>query len=276
MPDQPNDLAPGVDVWAIQPPEHSSAAAGEAPPRRHRAARTDWRLGGRTVRRWREGTLAVALLSLGAALVLGALVDWFWDSPWAATGANLLLWVGMLVPIAWAFSRSRPVGLLRFRAIDLLYGVVLGALLRTSQGAIEGFDGSPAAFPSLTSIDGALAPTTLGFDVIAPVLVAPAIEEFFFRGVVLVSLYAVLRRPVGKATAGAVAVLISSALFVVVHGIGAGVGIAEVVSVSLLGLVCGLLVVLTGRLWGAVLVHAMYNATFVALALAGSVFAVAA
>lgn len=277
MPDQPNDLTPGVDVWAIQPPEPDSVPTdGAPPPRRHRTARTDWRLGGRTVLRWRETTLAVALLSLGAAVLGGALLDGRWDSPWAAAWATLLLWVGMLVPIVWAFGRSRPVGLLRFRAIDVLYGLALGGALRTTQGVLEGFAGSPPLFPTLTSIDGAIAPTTLVFDVIAPMFVAPTIEEFFFRGVVLISLYTVLRRPVGKAAAGTVAVLVSCALFVMVHGVGVGVGVPDAISVCLLGLVCGLLVMLSGRIWGAILVHATYNATFVVLALAGSVLGVSA
>jgi len=49
-----------------------------------------------------------------------------------------------------------------------------------------------------------------------------------------------------------------------------GLGVDEVISLSLLGLVCGLLVMLTGRIWPAILVHVVYNGTFVVLALAGT------
>ncbi|MDQ7878377.1 type II CAAX endopeptidase family protein [Microbacterium sp. QXD-8] len=278
MPDQPSDATPTVDVWAIQPPAAATADAnggdavvGEPAPQRSRRspheARTDWRLGGRTVLRWREALLAVALVSLGAAVLLGSLVAAVWDSPWAAASATAILWIGMLGPIVWAFTRSRPIGLLRLRAIDLLYGLVLGALLRTTQGWIEGLDGNAATLPTLLQVDGSWAFSTVALDVVAPVVVAPLVEEFFFRAVVLVALYTVLRRPFGKLTAGLVAALASTALFVLVHGISGDGDASGVVSLSLLGMVCALLVLLTGRIWGAVLVHAVYNASYVGLGL---------
>ncbi|MFB7884611.1 lysostaphin resistance A-like protein [Microbacterium sp. NPDC056057] len=277
MPDQPSDAAPTVDLWSLRPPAGSSAAvaAEEAPieeeaPRRSRRssheARTDWRLGGRTVFRWREGLLAIALISLGAGVLLGSLVAAVWDSPWAAASSTAIVWIGMLLPIVWAFTRSRPIGLLRVRAVDVLYGVVLGALLRTTQGWIEGLDGTPAEWPGLVQVGGSVPLSSVIFDVVGPVVVVPVVEEFFFRAVVLVSLYTVLRRPFGKLTAGLAAALGSTALFVVMHGISGAADVSEVVSLSLLGLVCALLVLLTGRIWGAVLVHVVYNGSYLALA----------
>lgn len=277
MPDQPSDAAPTVDLWSLQPPAGSSAAvaAEEAPieeeaPRRSRRssheARTDWRLGGRTVFRWREGLLAIALISLGAGVLLGSLVAAVWDSPWAAASSTAIVWIGMLLPIVWAFTRSRPIGLLQVRAVDVLYGVVLGALLRTTQGWIEGLDGTPAEWPGLVQVGGSVPLSSVIFDVVGPVVVVPVVEEFFFRAVVLVSLYTVLRRPFGKLTAGLAAALGSTALFVVMHGISGAADVSGVVSLSLLGLVCALLVLLTGRIWGAVLVHVVYNGSYLALA----------
>ena len=281
MPDQPSDAAPTVDLWSLQPPAGSSTevAAEPAPeedaaPRRSRRssheARTDWRLGGRTVYRWREGLLAIALISLGAGVLLGSLIAAVWDSPWTAASATAIVWIGMLLPVVWAFTRSRPIGLLRLRAVDALYGVVLGALLRTTQGWIEGLDGTPAEWPGLVQVGGSIPLSSMVVDVVGPVVVAPVVEEFFFRAVVLVSLYTVLRRPFGKLTAGMVAALGSTALFVVMHGISGAADVSGVVSLSLLGLACALLVLLTGRIWGAVLVHVVYNASYVALALLAS------
>ena len=281
MPDQPSDAAPAVDVWGIQPPsaddrDANGGEAGEGEPaqRRSRRAshqpRTDWRLGGRTVLRWREGLLAIALISLGVAVLAGSMIATVWQSPWAAASATVIVWIGMLVPVVWALSRSRPIGLLRVRALDVLYGLVLGGLLRTTQGWIEGLDGTPAALPTLTRIDGSWGFSTIALDIVAPVVLAPVVEEFFFRAVVLISLYTVLRRPFGKLTAGLVAALASTALFVVVHGISGGAAVSDVVSLSLLGVVCAALVLLTGRIWGAVLVHVVYNGSYVALALIGS------
>jgi len=277
VPDQPSDAAPTVDLWSLRPPAGSSAAvaAEEAPieeeaPRRSRRssheARTDWRLGGRTVFRWREGLLAIALISLGAGVLLGSLVAAVWDSPWAAASSTAIVWIGMLLPIVWAFTRSRPIGLLRVRAVDVLYGVVLGALLRTTQGWIEGLDGTPAEWPGLVQVGASVPLSSVIFDVAGPVVVVPVVEEFFFRAVVLVSLYTVLRRPFGKLTAGLAAALGSTALFVVMHGISGAADVSGVVSLSLLGLVCALLVLLTGRIWGAVLVHVVYNGSYLALA----------
>lgn len=280
MPDQPSDAAPVVDLWSLEPPAAAPAAGSEdearvsaeepAPRRSRRAAheaRTDWRLGGRTVYRWREGLLAIALISLGAGVLLGALVAAVWDSPWAAASATVIVWIGMLLPIGWAFTRSRPIGLLRVRALDVLYGLVLGALLRTTQGWLEGLGGTPAEWPVLVQVDGSVPFSTVVLDVVGPIVVAPVVEEFFFRGVLLVALYTVLRRPFGKLTAGLAAALGSTALFVVMHGISGTGDVSGVVSLSLLGLVCALLVLLTGRIWGAVLVHAVYNASYVGLAL---------
>ena len=67
-------------------------------------------------------------------------------------------------------------------------------------------------------------------------------------------------RPFGRLTAGLVALLVSTGLFVLVHGLDRSTLAAGcVLSLALLGLVCGLLVLLTGRIWGAVLVHVVFN-----------------
>ncbi|MEJ1156009.1 type II CAAX endopeptidase family protein [Microbacterium marmarense] len=235
-----------------------------------RAARTDWREGGRSVRRWRETTLAVAFLSLGFFALGAAAIDTLVDARWAPLASGVLLWIGMAVPIVWAFSRSRPAGLLRFRAVDLLYAVVLGVALRVVAGWIEVGLGGSGAFPRYTTLDGSLGSQWLVTDLLGPVLVAPLLEEFFFRAVLLVSVYTVLRRPVGRVAAGVTAVIVSSAVFMLVHAFTAQLGTSLILSIELVGLVCSLLVMLTGRIWGAVLVHLVFNASFVVLALVGT------
>ena len=249
---------------------HGLGATGYPRESSVRTPRTDWRLGGRTTLRWRSGLLAVALISVGASIVLGAGLQLLWRSPWAATVATGLVMIGMAVPVVVALRGSRPAGLLRFRPADLLFGLGLGLLLRLVQGLLESAAGGSNALPSFTRIDGRLAPMWPLVEVAAPVVLAPVIEEFFFRGVLLVAFYALLRRPVGAPAAGAVAVLVSTAAFVLGHGLGGRLPVDVVATLALLGLVCSLLVMLTGRIWGAVLVHATFNASFVALALAGT------
>ena len=238
---------------------------------RVRKRRTDWRLGGQTVRAWREGLLAIALISLGVTLLAGTLIDTLWESPFAATAALAVVWIGMLVPVVWALTRSRPIGLLRVRWLDLLYGVALALLLRLVQGwlavALSGVD----SLPSVTLVDGRLPTSWWLSEGVASIVIAAPLEEFFFRAVVLIALYSLMRRPFGKVTAGVVAGLASTAIFVAVHALtGVTLPVDQMVSLLLLGLTCAALVLLTGRIWGAVLVHAVYNATWVGLVVAGS------
>lgn len=266
MPETLDDAAP-----------HSSgrteAIAGTDAPvqrRSRRSARTDWRLGGRTVLTWREGLLAIALLGLGGGILAGTAALTAGISP---VIANLLIWLGMLVPIAVALVRSRPIGLLRFRAIDLLWGIGLGLLLRMVQGWAAGATGAPAPFPTLVTVDGALADGWWFDDLLAPAVIAPLVETFFFAGLVLVALYTVLRRPLGVFVAGLASWLVSTALFVFAHvALGAG-AVDEVVAIGALGAVAGMLVLLTGRIWGAVIVHIVFNLTGVALAVVGTLWA---
>ncbi|WP_314505840.1 type II CAAX endopeptidase family protein [uncultured Microbacterium sp.] len=231
--------------------------------------RTDWRLGGRTVHPWRAGVLAVALIGVGLGVVLGTLVTVVLPSA-GGLAATAVLWLGMLVPIVWAFTRSRPAGLLRLRFLDLLWGVGLGLILRMVQGWLAVATGGSGALPSYPSIGGSLPSGFVFSDVLAPVVIAPVLEEFFFRGVVLVSLYRLLRRPVGAVMAGAVSVVVSAGLFVMLHSLDGALSVDEVISLALLGVVCGALVMLTGRIWPAVLTHVVYNGSFVVLAVAGT------
>ncbi len=235
--------------------------------------RTDWREGGRTVRRWRESLLAIAFVSLGVGMLAATAVRELTDSAVADAVADALVWLAMLVPVVWGLLRSRPAGLLGFRPLDLLYGVTLGLLLRLAQGFFEAAAHGSAVFPSVVLIDGRLPVSWWLTDAVPAVVLAPVAEEMFFHGVILVALYTVLRRPAGKTAAGMAAVLVSSGLFVVTHVVAGAASVDTVVSLTLLGLVTGTLVALTGRIWAAILVHAVYNLTWVALAAVAAVLA---
>lgn len=216
---------------------------------------------------WREGLLAIALMALGAGILAGFGALQLGAPPVVST---LCIWAGMLVAIVIAFARSRPVGLLRVRAVDLLWAVGLGLIVRLVQGWAAGASGAGAPFPALPTVDGRLASLWWFDGALAPVLIAPAVEELFFRGVVLVALFTVLRRPFGSFAAGLTALLVSTALFVAAHAIGGPATAADLVSLGALGGVCGLLVLLTGRIWGAIGLHLVFNALGVGLALLGT------
>ncbi|MBB6391080.1 CPBP family intramembrane glutamic endopeptidase [Microbacterium thalassium] len=265
--------AAGAPEAAGYGPDSDAEPAEETPTRRSRSMssrRTDWRLGGRTTSRWRELVLGVAILALGAGVLIGAGAERLLPASVSGFVATGVLWVAMGGTVLWAFLRSRPAYLLRFSPKDLVWGLGLGLIVRTCQGWIDVATGGTGALPSYPTIGGALPDGWVFTDLIAPVVVAPVLEEFFFRAVVLVSLYTILRRPFGKLVAGLAAGLVSTGLFVLGHWLVGANGAGEVLSVAVLGVVCSALVLLTGRIWGAVLVHVVYNASFVVLALAGT------
>lgn len=270
MPDQTSE-ATETDTATDAVPAGIDAEtdAGASRSRRRRVRRNDWRQGGSSVARWREGLLAIALFSLGAGLLGSAAIGVV--LPGAAVLAAVVLWIALAVPIMWGFARSRPAGLLRFRAVDLLFGVVLGVLIRFIQGGVAA-SGGDTAFPSYAVFDGQLPSTWLVVDGFGAVLIAPVLEEFFFHGVLLVALYTVLRRPVGKLAAGIGALLVTTGAFVLVHGLAGTLGVDAIVGLVLVAGVGGALVLLTGRIWAAVLLHITYHAVFVALALVGTLF----
>ncbi len=221
------------------------------------------------MRRWDSIVLAVALVSLGVGIFGGALVTLLWTSPWAPLVSSLVLWAGMLFPVYFAFRRGRPAGLLTFRPVDLLYAAALGIFLRLLQGWIT--DAGSRPMPSVTTLDGSLPATWFVTDALPAALIGPTVEEFFFRTVVLVAVYSALRRPAGAFAAGLGAVLVSTATFMLLHAIDGSLPLSEALPLGAVGLVCSLLVILTGRIWGAVLVHIVYNTTMVALLFAGTV-----
>ncbi len=150
---------------------------------------------------------------------------------------------------AYAFARARPAGLLRIRFTDLLWGLSLGLALRALQGWASGAD--MTAFPSASSTPGVPSRTWWLTEFFPAGFMGPVVEEFFFRAVVLVVVYQVFRRSVGMTAAAVTALLVSAGLFVLLHGMRGSLPLTDGIMLFAIGAVCGLLVLLTGRLWGA-------------------------
>lgn len=124
---------------------------------------------------------------------------------------------------------------------------------------------------------------------IGGVLIAPILEELFFRGFILRAVQNAIwlggaesraggswpirqgteRRPLPLATT--TAVLVSAMVFAVVH-LGAVSDLQSavllLVSIFVMGVVCGALTVLTGRLGSAIVTHMVFNGVAMVLALA--------
>jgi membrane protease YdiL (CAAX protease family) len=257
--------ADGADPDSVEAGESDAEGSG-------RRLRT-WRRGGSSVRRWGWELLGWAVLALGAGVLGATAATEIVGGSFGATLSQLVLWVAFAVPVVVAFARSRPRGLLRFRPVDVLYAVVLGGMLRLIQGWLEMRAGGSGAWPTYPTLGGSLPSNWIFDQLLTAVVVGPVVEEFFFRGLVLVAMYSAVRRIAGRDVAMFASAIVSTALFVVAHALLTPLGWDAVVSLALVGLVASLLVLLTGRLWAAVLTHVIYNGLWVAMATVGTLLA---
>jgi membrane protease YdiL (CAAX protease family) len=245
--------------------------------RRGPRQRREWRTGGTTVRDWNWLLVGWSVLALGAAVLAATASTEFIGGVAGGWIGTVAVWVALLLPVVFAYRLSVPRGLMRFRPVDLLFGLVLGVLLRFVSGALAEAATGRSAWPTYMTADGAL-PGTWWFDeLVVPVVIGPVLEEFFFHGFLLVVLYTVFRRLTGvRAVSGVGALLVTTGLFVLLHQLtGSLVATWDgAVSVGLVGLVGGLLVLLTGRLWPAILLHVAFNGSYVVLALVGTLVGV--
>lgn len=217
--------------------------------------------------KWNSRVLLAAFVGMGAG-VFGAGISNLL-LPGVPIASTLALWAGLVAATAYAFARARPAGLLRVRFTDLLWGLGLGLALRTIQGWVSGADVS--AFPSASSTPGVPDQAWWLTQFLPAGLIGPIVEEFFFRAVVLVVVYQVFRRSVGMTAAAMTALLVSAGLFVLLHGMRGSLLLADGIVLFAVGASCGLLLLLTGRLWGAVILHVVYNLSFLALAVTGAI-----
>ncbi len=190
------------------------------------------------------------------------------DEPWASLVTLAPMWVGLAVPVLLLFFIAPPARLVRFRATDVVWGLGLGLALRIAQGVIERSQVQP--FPTVQTVGGPFSARWWIEQALVAGTIGPIVEEFFFRGVILVVVYRLLRRAVAPWAASATAVLISMGTFVLIHQAFAFLSVAAAVQILLVGAVCGVMVLATGRIWGAVLTHLVYNVTFLLLTVLGS------
>ena len=212
------------------------------------------------------------MLLLGAGILLSTLADRLLGGTLGSALSLAALWGGMLAAIILAFARSRPRMLLRFHPFDLLYGIVLGVILRFTQGFLEIAGTGTAAWPTAGTIDGSL-PASFWFDgVLAPVVIAPLLEEFFFRAVLLVAIFTAVRRMTNsRSWAGFAAITVTTLLFIGLHLVFDTYTWWSVATLGLVGIVCAGLVVATARIWGAVLTHIVFNGVAVGMLVVGTI-----
>lgn len=226
---------------------------------------------------WGLGDAAVGLvLSLGFAWWVGIAASRgaFGTGAFATAVSYLATWVPLLGTVLFASyvrgKRSLRLDFgLRFGWLDILFGLALGFLLRSVATVIEiAYYGRPAGGgvtfgPSVYDVSWVF------FAIVAPILIAPFIEELFFRGLLQRALLKAAGRslPVSSRVPTFIAVAVGSLVFAAVHMLQAGTGAQVAVvgwSTLLLGIGLGALAAATGRLGGAIIAHVVFNGLGVA------------
>lgn len=221
---------------------------------------------------WNGTLLASTFLALGVGIAGSQLFGM--SAGEFASLSIVVLWAALGVPVWMALRRGAPRGLFEFLLRDLVWGLAIGLVLRVLDGLIVSTLDGPQSWPSYPSLNGQLPVSWLLTALIGPVIIAPLIEEMVFRGIILVSVFGMSRERLGRNGALSLAVGLSAVVFAAAHLISVGGGVAQGLSWLSIGLVLGALVALTGRIWPAIIAHSVFNASYVALALAGTLIGV--
>ncbi|NYF11679.1 hypothetical protein HDC94_002835 [Leifsonia sp. AK011] len=187
------------------------------------------------------------------------------DPTFAALVSYLLFWIPLLSAVLVVRVRrwggSHPIAW-RVSLLDVLLGLGMGFLLRTLAALIEFAIRGTIVAPSFIAPTGASVAIVVSWvviAVIAPLLIAPIVEELFFRGTLLMA----LKRP-GKGTEASVAaVFLAALMFALPHAIGVNNvrdGLVAFTSATVLGLGAGGLALATGRIGAPIIAHVTFNA----------------
>jgi membrane protease YdiL (CAAX protease family) len=160
-------------------------------------------------------------------------------------------------------DRSAALGL-RFRPIDLLWGVGIGFIGRSVDAILRLVMVGSTGLGQQPTISAIAAPIaqTVALGIIAPVLIAPVLEEIYFRGLIQRSTAALLE-PLGTVTKWTAAVILTSLAFALVHALLLLAQPEEAmlagISTFVFALLAGTVAAATNRLGGAVVGHVVFN-----------------
>ena len=212
----------------------------------------------------------------GAGLLVTLVGAWALENQARPTNPDLLsaaayavAWLPMAVVLFLAFrgeslrDASTALGL-RFQPIDLLWGAGIGFVARAADAvlrlALVGSTGLGQQ-PTISAIEVPIA-QTVALGIIAPVLIAPVLEEIYFRGLIQRSTAALLE-PLGTVTKWTAAVVLTSLAFALVHALLLLAQPEEAmlagISTFAFALLAGTVAAATNRLGGAVVGHIVFN-----------------
>ncbi|KRA25709.1 hypothetical protein ASD65_15720 [Microbacterium sp. Root61] len=153
-------------------------------------------------------------------------------------------------------------GIRHWRGLDVLLGLGVGLIVRAlvelvapTVSALGGGFGAPDLAASVVIVVGA-------------VFLSPFIEEWFFRGLVLRAFLDALK-DLGRTAAGIIAIFVSTVAFMALHFLPweSGIAVGQLIGTFGIGVGCGILTFVTGRLGGAIVAHVVFNAVGVGLML---------
>jgi membrane protease YdiL (CAAX protease family) len=212
---------------------------------------------------------------------MALLVQWFTSGnfPSFALGGNLALllsylvvWVPLLAACAvacfvWGSGSLRHDLGLKFTWMDVLFGLGVGLFARGIAGIVE-----ISVYGRMTLGEVTLGEVTYNAwwvfgAFVAPIIVAPFVEELFFRGLVVRATSRAVSAASATASwvrrgAPAIAIAVSALLFAALHlteTTNASAALVIGLSTLILGIGTGLIAVLTGRVGGAMVAHAVFN-----------------
>lgn len=220
-------------------------------------------------------TLLEILVAFAPLLILGVLGEWLGDdTPLGALSITLAYVLSILLATAVLRSRGsgwREIGLARPASWPktVLLGVgtlsafiLVGNLLQALLANIPGLELAPADKSSFDAISGNL-PLLILYLLAAWTTIVFG-EEMFFRAFLINSLAGLFSYPKAR---WALAILGSSLFFGLAHF---SWGLAGIVETTIMGLVMGIVYLLTGRnLWVTIIAHGLANTLGFILVFAG-------
>jgi membrane protease YdiL (CAAX protease family) len=191
---------------------------------------------------------AVAALVVAVVLAL-TFPAWRYRVPYGVMllATYALTWGPLVVGLVFTVGFWRK--FVGFRLVDVYLGVMIGVVARAVGIIVQFF--VTGQLPSSSLIIGGVTGVYVLTTVLLPVIVAPLIEEPFFRGLLQGS----LSRFVGAWGS----LIVSSLVFAVVHTIASGWSVTLIVTLLVYALLAGYVTQQTKRLAPAVIGHAVFN-----------------
>lgn len=246
---------------------------GDAPTEQTRPSRaeTEARPGSRAVERpsgsffgtWKP--LVAAAAALVVAVVVGLIVTVAFDGAAGRSAGSVLASIVVGGTGLGLMARTRPAGFFRVRGLDVLWGLVLGAIMPF----IAGIGAVSRGWPAFE----ALSLRWLILGVAAPFLVVMMLTFFAIGFVYPAALaYASTRfsPTIARVVSGAVSAVAFAVIPIVFAGNVSGMPFALPVG---LGIAASVFVALSRRFWGPLLMGLVFTSVWVMLSIAGFVLA---